>query len=212
MMAPVPLAQIGALQTGLKAFLDKVEQTLEGKVFQAALPMLGNQLGSAFGRGEQALTAFGSFEQAVLGALGKITTAMTTTQLQTAIDTAIAQLHLPGDPGSVTVTDLNQTLTVSFADSFTEQLAAQLDGSFGLPGLGFKPGLGSAQGLGVSTTGTAQTTLGYGPQRDRLSHADRRLFVERRPVAGAGRDRAQLRRRRLAWLHQLPCPGRGVEA
>jgi hypothetical protein len=151
-ITPVPqgggsasVLQIDDLLTHLKTTLDAIGTALSATALAESLPLLGTALKQI----QQALATFTNLETAILAAIQPFAmTGGTDTQLQTALNTALAQQGFGANGVAVHLNGSTLNLTFNNSDSLQ------------LPTISFDPHLG-LPGLGFDAQGSVATTLSY---------------------------------------------------
>ncbi len=143
-------AQVDAFASGLAGSLGSIASNVVSQIFADSLPIVGDNLGDAAGAGAPAL----QFVSALRGAIGTGFATLsgsptyTEAQLETALNSALSAAGIPGSVNLVLTNATDITLSFATTKSFAA-LSVPLDASIGF------------SGLGLTTSGAAQTALGY---------------------------------------------------
>lgn len=145
----VSQADIDALETGVDAALAKIEALLQAEAFAEDLPIVGEQLGSAFQAGQGMLKILTDLKTNVVAALNTINNieAIAADQVQSTIQNAIDDA-LGAYAGLVTVSVSGGDVRLVFNSSGFSQA------SFDLADLGMS-------GLGIDMSGQGQASLDH---------------------------------------------------
>ncbi len=145
----VTQAQVNALKAGINDFFAPIDAALGAQVFAENLPLVGTKLKESFDAGAGPLKHIAALKTAIFAGLDTLQGAgpFTTQQVDDAVTAALGGLSLSTGDLSVTVTASDVRL--NFVTGKTHTTTSPLDANFGIPRVGF------------SSSGTAQTSLGY---------------------------------------------------
>jgi hypothetical protein len=152
MSGVITQAQIDDLESGINQAFAAIEQAIASKVYAESIPLVGDELKTAFDAAQTALTHVKSIKETVFNTLGTLTGAADYAEsaVETAINQALAAYGSGSGLGTVVDAVINGgdvTFTFASAKTYTYDQALAAD-------LGLGP-------LGISTAGTATAQLSY---------------------------------------------------
>ncbi len=145
----VTQAEINALKGAINDFFAPIDAALGAQVFAENLPLVGDNLKDVFDAGGAPLKHIAALKTAIFNGLNTLQGAgpFTPQQVDDAVTSALGSLSL--STGDLSVTVVGGEVRLNFATGKTLTTTSPLDTSFGLPGVNF------------TSSGTAQTSLGY---------------------------------------------------
>lgn len=149
-MTNVTQSQIDSLEAGISAAMTALQGQIASQVYAQSVPLLGSGLQTAYNTGQTALATVTSLGTALSNGLASLNSAAdyAVSAVQSAIDSALANLGLPA--GLISITFTSDGVEVSVTHSQATNHTQALDSAIGVAGLGL-----TTAGMAALTTTTA---------------------------------------------------------